>query len=98
MSSLGRTVHVLDFGAVLEEPSAGGAPIIRIDDTTAPGRVAEAHDALQPYLATGAAVGSDVADGAPLRVAAMLYDVDARVVRLRLEPTDTEAAVAAFEE
>jgi hypothetical protein len=98
MRSVGSTVHLLDFGAVVEAPSAGGATIVRIDEATAPGRVSEAHAALQPYLATGAALGSDVADGAPLRVAAMLFDVDGRVVRLRLEPTDAEAAVAAFEE
>jgi hypothetical protein len=97
-SMTAKHVQILEFMGIPEEARLVGTVIVRIDETTAPGRVAAAHAALQPYLATGATLVSDAGGGLPVRVATMLYDVEGSVLRLRLDLADGEPALAAFEE
>lgn len=88
---------MLGFGGVVEGSDAADGTSVRIDDATAPGRVDDAHAALQPYLATGAPVETDAVGSDRGRVATMIYDVDGQVVRLRLEPTTDGPTRQAYE-
>jgi len=80
-----RTVHLLGFAARVDREVEAGVVYLWIDDTTALGRVRQAHAAFEEKLATQEAFAGDVAPGRPLRVKGLMHDVDRHVLRVKVE-------------
>lgn len=80
-----RTVHLLGFAARVEREPVDGVAYLRIDDETAPGQVRRAHAALEERLATQEPVDADLLPGRRVRVAGMMHETDAQVLRVKVE-------------
>jgi hypothetical protein len=79
----GRLVTLLGFAGRVEREAGDGVIYVRIDDDTAPGRVRQAHEALEERLATQEPFESDLAPGRETRVQGLMSDLSAKVLRVK---------------